>query len=170
MTPLMGEIEALLLVAGHETTIEALARALNTSVDALEEGLDALDRHYAREEHGARVQRLGGQVQLGTAPAHAAAVARFLGTPDHVKLSPAALETLAIVAYRQPITRPEIELIRGVNCDRVLRGLLDLELIEERGRSDTPGRPILYGATMGLLEALSLRSLDELPPLDVDGR
>ena len=166
MTPLAAQLEALLLVSGDTATVEALARALNVSKDAVEEGLDALDQHYAETGHGARLQRLGARVQLATAPEHAGVVARFLGVPERTRLSPAALETLAIVAYRQPVTRPEIESIRGVNCDHVMRSLLDQGLIEERGRADTPGRPAVYGTTMTFLEALGLRTLDDLPPLD----
>ena len=166
MTPLAAQVEALLLVAGDTATVEALARALSVSKDAVEEGLDALDQHYAQTGHGARLQRLGARVHLATAPEHAGVVARFLGVPERTRLSPAALETLAIVAYRQPVTRPEIESIRGVNCDHVMRSLLDQGLIEERGRADTPGRPVVYGTTMTFLEALGLRTLDDLPPLD----
>src|SRR5437763_9966980 len=166
MTPLAAQVEALLLVAGDTATVEALAHDLNVSKDAVEEGLDALERHYAENEHGARLQRLGARVHLATAPEHAGVVARFLGVPERARLSPAALETLAIVAYRQPVTRPEIESIRGVNCDHVMRSLLDQGLIEERGRADTPGRPAVYGTTMSFLEALGLRTLDDLPPLD----
>ena len=166
ITPLAAQLEALLLVAGDTATVEALAHALKVSKDAVEEGLDALDRHYEETGHGARLQRLGARVQLATAAEHAGVVARFLGVPERTRLSPAALETLAIVAYRQPVTRPEIESIRGVNCDHVMRSLLDQGLIEERGRADTPGRPAVYGTTMTFLEALGLRTLDDLPPLD----
>lgn len=166
MNPLAAQLEALLLVAGDTATVEALARALRVSKDAVEAGLDALDQHYAAHGHGARLQRLGSRVRLATAPEHAGLVARFLGVPGRTRLSPAALETLAIVAYRQPVTRPDIERIRGVNCDHVMRSLLDQGLIEERGRADTPGRPALYGTTMSFLEALGLRALDDLPALD----
>ncbi len=168
MTPFLAGLEAVLLVAGDAATVDGVARALGVSNDAVEEGLDALERHYAEGGHGMRLQRLGGRVQLATAPEHAAAVARFLGIPERKTLSPAALETLAIVAYRQPVTRPELESIRGVNCDHVMRLLLEQGLVEERGRADTPGRPALYATTMGFLEALGLRSLDELPSLQED--
>lgn len=164
----MAQLEALLLVGGDTATVDALARALGVSKDAIEQGLGTLDRHYVEQGHGSRVQRLGGRIQLATASRHAEVVARFLGVPERTRLSPAALETLAIVAYRQPVTRPEVEGIRGVNCDHVMRSLLDQGLIEERGRADTPGRPAIYGTTMGFLEVLGLRSLDELLPLDMD--
>jgi len=166
MTGIMAAVEALLLVAGEMATLDALARALGASPETVDETLYALDAHYAYGGHGARLLRQGARVQLATAPAHAGVVARFLGVPERAKLSPAALETLAIVAYRQPVTRPEIEDIRGVNCDHVMRSLLDSGLIEERGRADTPGRAALYGTALGFLEALGLQSLDELPPLD----
>jgi segregation and condensation protein B len=166
MTPLMARLEAILLAAGDTATVEALARALDLSPDVVEEGLSLLATHYAAGGHGARLVRLGGRVQLGSAPELGEVVARFLGVPAHGRLTPAALETLAIVAYRQPITRPQIEGIRGVNCDHVLRSLLDQGLIEEQGRAETPGRPTVYGTTMGFLEALGLQSLSDLPTLD----
>ena len=167
---LAARLEALLLVAGDTATVEALARALSVSNDAVEDGLDELKRHYQETGHAARVQRLGGLVQIATATDHAAMIARFLGIPARARLSHAALETLAIVAYRQPVTRPEIEHVRGVNCDHVMRSLLDQGLIEERGRMDGPGRPAVYGTTMGFLGALGMRSLDELPPLEAGTR
>ena len=163
---LAAQLEAVLLVAGNTATVEALARALGVSNDAVEDGLDALERHYLEDGHGARLQRHGSRVQLASAPEHAPIVARFMGVPERGKLSPAALETLAIVAYRQPVTRGEIEGIRGVNCDHIMRALLDAGLVEERGRIDSPGRPAVYGTTLGFLEALGLRSLDELPPME----
>ena len=105
-------------------------------------------------------------MQLVTAPEVAEDVRRFLGLSGSARLSTAALETLAIIAYRQPITRAEIEAIRGVNCDGVLRTLLAKGLIEEVGRAEGPGRPILYGTTMLFLQHFGLRSLADLPPLD----
>jgi len=165
VTEPVAQLEALLLVAGETATLETLARALGWPIARVEEGLRALDDHYATEGHGARVLRQGGRAQLTTAPAHAAVVARFLGVPQSVKLSPAAWETLAIVAYRQPVTRPELERIRGVNCDHTMRLLLEQGLIEERGRADTPGRAAAYGTTIDFLKAVGLRSLDDLPAL-----
>ena len=165
MTALMAQLEAILLAAGDTATVEALARALDLSPDVVEEGLTLLDAHYAAGGHGARLLRLGARVQLGTAPELGDVVARFLGVPAQGRLTPAALETLSIVAYRQPITRPQIEGLRGVNCDHVLRSLLEQGLIEEQGRAETPGRPTVYGTTMGFLEALGLQSLHDLPEL-----
>ena len=169
LSTLAAQLEAVLLVAGDTATVQSLARALVRPPDAVEHGLLELDNHYAADGHGARLMRLGDRVQLASAPGHAEAVARFLGVPERARLSPAALETLAIVAYQQPVTRPEIESLRGVNCDHILRSLLDHGLIEEQGRAEAPGRPTLYSTTLGFLEALGLRSLEELPALDVEG-
>ncbi len=165
LTELLARLEALLLVAGETATLETLARSLEAPVEQVEAALRELDDHYAKHGHGARVVRHGGRAQLTTAPEHAAVVAHFLGVPQGAKLSPAAWETLAIVAYRQPVTRPEIEGIRGVNCDHTMRLLLEQGLIEERGRADTPGRATVYGTSLDFLKAVGLRSLDELPAL-----
>ena len=109
----------------------------------------------------------GDRVELATAAEGGALVARYVGA-DAVRLSPASLETLAIVAYRQPVTKAAIERIRGVDSDYTMRTLLHRRLIVELGRSDAPGRPFLYGTGFEFLERFGLTSLDELPPLDVD--
>jgi segregation and condensation protein B len=107
-------------------------------------------------------------VQLTTAPAASAIIERFLGLEMTTRLSQAALEVLAIVAYMQPVTRPQIDDIRGVNSDGALRTLLGKGMVEELGRMETPGRPILYGTTIEFLQYFGLTSVDELPPLAVD--
>ena len=104
---------------------------------------------------------------LGTSPESGQLIARYLGA-DTVRLSPAALETLAIIAYRQPVTRGVIERIRGVDSGHVVRGLLHRRLIVEQGRAETPGRPILYGTSMEFMERFGLTSLDDLPPLEAE--
>ena len=109
----------------------------------------------------------GDEVQLVTAPEAGSLIARYIGA-EGARLSPAALETLAIVAYRQPVTRGVIERIRGVDSDYVLRTLLHRRLVVEQGRADTPGRPILYGTGFDFLERFGLTSLDDLPPLDAE--
>ncbi len=165
MAPLLARLEALLCAAGDAATIGALSRALGLATGEVEQGLEELQQHYLEGGHGLRVQRHGERVQLATAPEHAPTVARFLGIPERARLSPAVLETLAIIAYRQPVTRPEIERIRGVSCDHGLRVLLEHGLIEESGRLDGPGRPTLYSTTMTFLQTLGLGSPAELPPL-----
>lgn len=166
MTPLLTQLEALLCAAGDVATVESLARALGVTPGDVEQGLEDLQQHYVDGDHGLRVQRHGERVQLATVPEHATLVARFLGIPERTKLTPAVLETLAIIAYRQPVTRPEIERIRGVSCDHGLRVLLEHGLIEESGRVEGPGRPTLYSTTMTFLQTLGLLSPADLPPLD----
>ncbi len=158
-------LEALLLVAGPEgSTVERLARAVQRPVEDVEAGLLMLEERL--RTRGIRLQRHRQRVRLVTAEEAASVVRRFLGVEARARLSRAALETLAIIAYRQPITRPEIDAIRGVNSEGVIRSLLEKGLIEEVGRAEAPGRPILYGTTPKFLEMVGLTSLEELPPLE----
>ncbi|MDY7042048.1 MAG: SMC-Scp complex subunit ScpB [Chloroflexota bacterium] len=159
-------IESLLFVADAPVTPAQLAAALEIEPGAVETALEQLAVEY--QQRGLRLQRKAGRVQLVTAPEAALAVERFLGLELSSKLSPAALEALAIVAYRQPVTRAQIEAVRGVNSDSVLRTLINKGLIEEVGRLEQVGRPILYGTTFEFLQYFGLRDLQELPPLDVD--
>jgi segregation and condensation protein B len=114
-----------------------------------------------------RVQRQGDSIQLVTAPESAAVIERFLGIQPQPRLSPAALEALAIIAYRQPITRANVDALRGVDSSGVIRALLGRDLITEAGRLDTVGRPILYATTAEFLRQFGLSNLAELPPLDL---
>jgi segregation and condensation protein B len=125
------------------------------------------DLEVALAGRGIRVVLSGDRVELATAPEAGALIARYVGA-DAVRLSPAALETLAIVAYRQPITRAGIERIRGVDSDYTVRALLHRRLIAELGRSEAPGRPILFGTGFEFLERFGITSLEELPSLDLD--
>jgi len=159
-----ARVESLLFVADAPVSTGHLAKALEATDGQVERALAELDTVYAGR--GLRLQRAGNHVQLITAPEIAPYVERFLGLEARATLSRAALETLGIVAYRQPITRPEIEAIRGVSSDSVLRTLLRVGVIEEVGRAPTVGRPILYGTTFEFLQHFGLRGLDELPPLD----
>jgi segregation and condensation protein B len=161
---LMAKVESLLFVADAPVSVARLAEALEATPGQVERALADLEDLYA--ERGLRLQRAGNQVQLVTTPEAASSIERFLGLEARTRLSRAALETLAIIAYRQPITRPEIETIRGVGSDSVLRTLLSSGLIEEVGRAPTVGRPILYGTTFDFLQHFGLRGLGELPPLD----
>ncbi len=161
---LMARVESLLFVADEPVSVGRLAEALEVAPGEIERALADLEIAYAGR--GLRLQRAGSRVQLITAPEAAHWVERFLGLETRMRLSRAALETLSIIAYRQPITRPEIEAIRGVSSDSVLRTLLSVGLIEEVGRAPTVGRPILYSTTFEFLQHFGLHSLDELPPLD----
>lgn len=163
--PLDTLLEALLLVAGEEgTTVSRLARVTKTTEDQVEAALLMLDERL--QGRGIRIQRHRQRVRFVTVPEAAPVVRAFLGLEAKIRLSRAALETLAIIAYRQPITRPEIDAIRGVNSDGVVRSLLEKGLIEEVGRAQAPGRPILYGTTFRFLALVGLTSLEELPPLE----
>ena len=157
-------VESLLFVADGPVSVGRLAQALETTPARVEQALAALEASCA--DRGLRLQRVGSSVQLVTVPQAAPHIERFLGLEARAHLSRAALETLAIIAYRQPITRPEIEAIRGVSSDSVLRTLLSYGLIEDVGRAPTVGRPILYSTTFEFLQHFGLSSLAELPPLD----
>ncbi len=163
---LRAALEALLFVAAGPVTPGQLAEALDQKVEAVEETLRSLGEDYA-DGRGLSLQWHGGRVQLTSAAGFAAQVEKFLGLEATARLSRAGLETLAIVAYRQPVTRPTIDGIRGVNSDGVMKSLLGKGLIQEVGRSEGPGRPILYGTTSEFLQHFGLSSLIELPPYDI---
>jgi segregation and condensation protein B len=159
------QLEALLFVAERPLTrreIGVLAGIDRERVDSLLGDLEVLLR-----DRGVRLVASGDAVQLVTAPEAGSLIARYVGA-DGGRLSPAALETLAIVAYRQPVTRGVIERIRGVDSDYVLRSLLHRRLVVEQGRAEAPGRPILYATGFDFLERFGLTSLDDLPPLEVE--
>jgi segregation and condensation protein B len=162
---LISILEALLFVAPGSVTPAQLASALSVQTQDIEMGLAVLEKQYL--ERGLRLQRHQGRVQLTTAPETAPWVERFLGLEATSKLSRAALESLAIIAYQQPVTRPEIDAVRGVNSDGVLKSLLSKGLVHELGRAEKPGRPILYGTTSDFLRHFGLSSLEELPPLSI---
>jgi segregation and condensation protein B len=167
---LLGYLEALLFVAPGEVNPSQLASTLELPLSEIERGLSELEALYTKEgpDRGLRLQRYRGRVQLTTAPEIAPYIERFLGLESSSRLSRAALETLAIILYRQPVTRPHIDSIRGVNSDGVLKSLLLKGLVQEVGRAEAPGRPILYSATSECLQYFGLSSLSELPPLDLD--
>jgi segregation and condensation protein B len=162
-------LEALLLLSPEGSSIAELARGADLTVDCVEEAIEQLDGHYRTDGHGVRVQRHAGMLRLVTAGETSGAVARFLKRDRPPRLSAAAQDTLAIIAYRQPVTRAAIEAIRGVGSDHVLTVLLNLGLIEEVGRADSIGRPVLYGTSATFLESAGITSLDELPRLGEPG-
>lgn len=163
---LAAQIEALLFVAAEPATIGQLAAALETSGEEVQRALSELDALFA--DRGLRLQRFNGRVQITTAPETADAVERFLGLEIASHLSRAALETLAIIAYQQPVTRPQVDSVRGVNSDGVMKSLLSKGLIQEGGRAEGPGRPILYSTTPEFLQHFGLNSLADLPPLHLE--
>lgn len=157
------QLEALLFVAERPLSRREIATLAGVGRDVVDTVLGDLE--VALRDRGLRLIVVGERVQLATAPEAGPLIARYVGA-DTVRLSPAALETLAIVAYRQPVTRGVIERIRGVDSDYVLRTLLHRRLVVEQGRADTPGRPILYATGFDFLERFGLTSLDDLPPLE----
>ena len=158
-------LEALLFVAERPLSRREIASLTGVDLGTVDQRLGDLEVTLAAR--GIRLIVDGDRVELATAPEAGALVARYVGV-DAIRLSPASLETLAIVAYRQPVTRAAIERIRGVDSDYTVRSLLHRRLIVELGRSDAPGRPFLYGTGFDFLERFGLTSLSELPPLDVD--
>ena len=157
-------LESILFVASGPVSTHRLATALEISPGAVSTLLQNLAEQY--RARGLRLQWTGNNVQLTTAPEASSVVERFLGLEVTTRLSQAALEALAIVGYMQPVTRPQVDQIRGVNSDAALRTLLSKGLIEEVGRMETPGRPILYATTPEFLQHFGLASVAELPTLD----
>ena len=162
----LTSLEAVLFAAASPVSYSRLSEVMGLKIGLIHEMCQALSNDYERRGAGIRMQFLDAQVQLTTAPEASSAVETFLGLEATQKLSRAALETLTIVAYRQPVSRPAIDSIRGVNSEYILRGLLSRGLIEETGRADSPGRPILYGTTQDFLLYFGLSSLNDLPPYE----
>jgi segregation and condensation protein B len=160
-----AQLEALLFVAERPLTRREIAAAAGVDRATVDDRLGDLE--VTLLTRGVRLVLSGDRVELVTAPEAGALIARYIGA-DSVRLSPASLETLAIVAYRQPVTKSAIERIRGVDSDYTIRTLLHRRLVVELGRSEAPGRPYLYGTDFEFLERFGLTSLDELPPLDVE--
>jgi segregation and condensation protein B len=160
-----AQLEALLFVAEKPLSRREIGLIAGVDPATVDERLGDLE--VALADRGIRLALSGDRVELVTAPEAGQLIARYIGT-DAVRLSPAALETLAIVAYRQPVTKSGVERIRGVDSDYSIRALMHRRLVMELGRSEAPGRPILYGTGFEFLERFGITSLDELPPLDLD--
>jgi segregation and condensation protein B len=161
---LAAQVESVLFVASEPVSLYRLAQVLGVGNTAVKTALDTLENDL--QTRGLRLQWVDNGVQLTTAPENSGIVEQFLGLEIiPARLSPAALEVLAIIAYKQPITRPQIDEVRGVNSDGALRTLLNKGLLEEVGRLDGPGRPILYGTTPEFMQLFGLGSLAQLPPL-----
>jgi segregation and condensation protein B len=159
------QLEALLFVAEKPLARTEIARLAGVDRETVDERLGDLE--VSLVERGIRLVLSGDRVELTTAPDAGALIARYVGA-DAVRLSPAGLETLAIVAYRQPVTKAVIERIRGVDSDYTVRSLVHRRLVVEQGRAEAPGRPILYGTGFEFLERFGITSLEELPTLDLD--
>jgi segregation and condensation protein B len=165
---LSAQIEGLLFVAPGPVTAAQLAAALDIPTPDAEKGLDDLSSEYLANQtnRGLRLERLHGRYQLTSAPETASAIERFLGLEITGRLSRASLEVLAIIAYKQPTTRPQIEAIRGVSSDAVVKSLVSKGLIMEVGRAEAVGRPILYSTTPEFLQYFGLGDVDDLPQME----
>ena len=159
-------LESMLFVWGQPLDVKAAADVLNADRQEVYDCFRELQREYEQEGRGIVIREVNQSFQFVTREENADYIER-LCTPVKVrKLSQSALEVLAIVAYKQPVTKGEIEAIRGIKCDRVMDGLIRRDLVCEKGRSDSVGRPILYGTTDTFLENFGFSSLKELPPID----
>jgi len=160
-------IEALLFISNEPVAAGAIAVNLQISIEDTEDLLQEMIKTYEEKHHGIKIIYLAEGYQFVTKKEHAPIIKNFL-KPQFASLSSAALETLAIIAYKQPVTRAEIEQIRGVKVDRIIVNLLEKELIIELGRKETVGRPIIYGTSKKFLQWFGLESIKELPPLTVE--
>ena len=159
-------VEAILFVSPEPLSANQIGNLLGIAPRMIKNALDELNVLY--QDRGIRLQQHNSKVQITTAPEAAPVIEKMLELETTSTLSQAALETLSIIAYQQPITRPQIDSIRGVNSDSVLQTLLNKGLIDDVGRTEGPGRPILYSTTADFLKYFGLSSYEELPPLDFE--
>ena len=158
-------LEAVLFAVGEPIEIERLSQALETDELLLQTALQNLKEKYEDEDRGICLLRLDNKYQICSCKEYADEIRKVLEVKRNTPLSQAAFEVLAIIAYNQPVTKSFIEQIRGVDCSGVISSLCQKELIEERGRLDLPGRPLIYGTTSNFLRCFSLTSLDDLPKI-----
>jgi segregation and condensation protein B len=163
----MSVMESLLFVSGEPLGVKDIARILECQVDFVEEIVDAMTEEYENQGRGIKIISINGMYQLVTKPQNSDYIQKLLKKNTRQSLSQASLESLAIVAYKQPVTRVEIDEIRGVKSDSALQKLLEKNLIKEMGRLDVIGRPIQYGTTEEFLRQFGLEDLKELPSLDL---
>jgi segregation and condensation protein B len=163
---LAAQIEALLFVAPEAVSHGQLAKALDITPRRVEIVMQEIEQFY--QERGICIQNHEGRVRLTSHPKAAGIIEHFLGLEISTPFSRAALEALAIISYQQPITRPQVDAVRGVNSDGVMRNLLGKGIIQEVGRAEGPGRPILYATTPEFLSHFGLLSIEELPPLNIE--
>lgn len=159
-------LESMLFVWGEPLEIRTAAAVFETEPQEVEAAFEELQQEYQQRAGGILLQRFGDCFQLCTSPENRAFLERLCNPVKEKKLSRSAMETLAIVAYKQPVTRGEIESVRGVKCGRIMEGLLQKGLIKEMGRSEAIGRPVLFGTTELFLRYIGIESLEELPELE----
>ena len=162
---LQGALEAILFAAGDPLPVKRIAAALELPVSEIDQAVKTLAAELDDRESGLVLKRLGDQVQLCTRTEFSEPVRAALAMKKNTPLSGAAFEVLAVIAYNQPVTKAFVEQVRGVDCSGVIGSLTQKGLIEEKGRLELPGRPIVYGTTPAFLRCFCIESLDELPPL-----
>ena len=162
---MLGALEAILFACGEPIGVDKLAEALETGEEAVLEAAETLEKKFNTPQSGIHLLQLDNSLQLCTNPAYIAPVRAALDLRRNTPLSQAAMEVLAVIAYNQPVTKAFVEQVRGVDCSGVIGSLVQKALIEERGRLDLPGKPLLYGTTENFLRCMGIRSLLELPPL-----
>ena len=163
-----GAIEAILFTMGESVEAEKIAVAIEHDVDTTVKIIHNMMDKYENEDRGIKIIELEGSFQLCTKEEYYDNLIRICSQPRRYTLTDAALETLSIIAYKQPVTKIEIEKIRGVNSDRSVNKLVELELVKEVGRLDAPGRPMLFGTTEEFLRTFGVGSIDELPVISED--
>ena len=161
-------IESILFTMGESVELSRIATAIELDKDTTRQLLDELIEDYASAKRGVTIMELDGAYQMCTKPEMYEYLIRIAKQPKHRALTDVLLETLSIIAYKQPITRVEIEKIRGVSCDHAVNKLLEYNLIQELGRLDAPGKPLLFGTTEEFLRSFGVQSIDELPVLNPD--
>ncbi len=162
---LKGAVEAVIFACGTPVETAAIARALETDEEIIIGLCEKLSEEYAERQSGIRIVRLANCFQMCTVEEYADGIRSVLDLRRNTPLSQAASEVLAVIAYNQPVTKAFIEQVRGVDCSGVIANLLSRELIEEKGRLELPGRPLVYGTTEHFLRCFNISSLEELPPL-----
>lgn len=165
---MIAAIEAILFACGNSVSIAKLAEALERDKDEIKTAVDAMKELYCEENRGIEIVELNDSVQLCTKATTYEYLTKIAKMPQKFVLTDTILEALSIVAYKQPVTRGEIEKIRGVSCDHAINKLLEFDLIEEVGRMDAPGKPILFGTTEQFLRCFGVKSIGELPTLSQD--
>lgn len=163
---LEAALEAILFAMGEAVPIDSLAAALGVSTDTAGRAVDGLAERCRRKNRGLTVNWYEDAVQLSTKPEYYGQLIRIASEPKKPKLTPTLMETLSIIAFRQPVTRMEVENIRGVNSDFAISRLVSFDLVREVGRKEVPGRPLLFGTTEQFLRSFGIRSVDELPEPD----
>ena len=163
-----SSIEAILFSAGDSMELSRLAQALELPESSVQIQLDLLMQEYAEADRGVTILRLNNSYQMVSVKKYAPQVRKAMDLRRNIPLSQAAMEVLAVIAYNQPVTKSFVEQVRGVDCSGVIGSLTTKDLIEEKGRLELPGRPLLYGTTENFLRCFSISSLDELPPIPKD--